>query len=280
MELKSHDKILKLDKPRLMGILNVTPDSFSDGGKFNTQDQAIMRFEEMGAEGADIIDIGGESTGPGSKDVELQEEIKRVIPILKELRKRNQNVWISVDTYKAEVARQALEHGADMINDVLALRGDENMANILAKTEVPVVLMYSKDSTGRTTGEEKKYDNVIEHVKEFFEERIKHAEENGINRNRIIIDPGQGAFVSGDPKYSLQILNRLEEFKSLNLPILIGSSRKSLVGQTLNLPLHERLEGSLACAAVALIKGASIIRAHDVKETRRLIDMVYAINQS
>ncbi len=276
MQLISRSKKLFPDKPIVMGILNVTPDSFSDGGKFNLENRAIEHFEEMVKQGADIIDIGGESTGPGSQDVPVEEELRRVIPILKKVRKIS-NIWICVDTYKAEVAKRALEAGADMINDVLAFRGDAKMVDIVKESDVPVVLMYSKDLTGRTTGKDKNYEDVVEYIKNFLEERILFAEQNGINKEKIIVDPGQGAFVSGDPKYSLQILNRLEEFKSLGSPILIGSSRKSVIGQTLNLPLHQRLEGSLACAAVAIINGASIIRAHDVKETRRLVDMVDAI---
>ena len=273
---KMKDRIFPLDKPLLMGILNLTPDSFSDGGKFNKRDKAIKRFDEMIKQGADIIDIGGESTGPGSNEVSEEEELDRVIPFLKAVRKRS-DIWISVDTYKAEVAKQAIKAGADMINDVLALRGDKNMAMLLAEHDVPVILMYSKDSTGRTTGEEKHHENVIKHIHKFFEERINIAEVSGIKRENIILDPGQGAFVSADPKYSLQILNRLKEFEDFNLPILIGSSRKSFIGITLKLPLPDRLEGSLACAAVAVMNGAKIIRAHDVRETRRIIDMVWAI---
>jgi len=262
-----------------MGVLNVTPDSFSDGGKFDSKKKAAARFYEMVNEGADIIDIGGESSGPGSKDVAIEEELNRVIPLLKEVRKHS-DIWISVDTCKAEVAKKALDAGADMVNDVLALRGDSKMAEIIEQAKVPVVLMYSKDPTARTTTALKHYDDVVSHIKAFLEDRIHIAEINGIKKDLIIIDPGQGGFVSGDPKYSLQILRRLKEFESFNMPILIGSSRKSLIGLTLNLPLHERLEGSLACAAVAVMNGAKIIRAHDVRATRRIIDMVWAIMNS
>lgn len=279
MKLVSRNKVLSLDKPLVMGVLNVTPDSFSDGGKFNSTKKAAARFDEMVDEGADIIDIGGESSGPGSKEVSEEEELNRVIPLLKEVRGHS-DIWISVDTYKAEVAREALNAGADMINDVLALRGDSKICKIIADAKVPVVLMYSKDPTARTTSDPKQYDDVISHIKVFLEERIKIAQVCGIKKDRIIIDPGQGAFISGDPKYSLQILKRLKEFEEFKLPILIGSSRKSLIGMTLKLPLHERLEGSLACAAVAVMNGAKIIRSHDVKETRRVIDMVWAIMQS
>jgi len=279
MKLVSRKKVLSLEKPLVMGVLNLTPDSFSDGGKFNSKQKAVKRFDEMIEEGADIIDIGGESSGPGSQDVSLEDELNRVIPLLKEVRKHS-DIWISIDTYKAEVAAQALREGADMINDVLSMRGDFNISKVIADEDVPVVFMYSKDHTARTTGDQKKYDDVVAHIKAFFEDRIHIAEIHGIKREQIILDPGQGAFISGDPKYSLQILKRLKEFEEFNLPILIGSSRKSLIGMTLNLPLHERLEGSLACAAVAVMNGAKIIRAHDVRATRRIVDMVRAIMNS
>jgi dihydropteroate synthase len=279
MQLKSRSKILELKKPLVMGVLNITPDSFSDGGKYNITDQAIIRFDEMVEHGADIIDIGGESTGPGSVDVSEEEELERVIPVLEAVRKRC-DIWISVDTYKSKVAKQALQSGADMINDVLAFRGERNMAEVLAAEEVPVVFMYSKDPSGRTSGHDQKYEDVVQHITDFFEERIKFAESHGIPKGRIIVDPGQGAFVSPEPKYSLEILRRLKEFETFGLPILIGSSRKSVIGKTLNLPLHQRLEGSLACAAVAVMNGASIVRVHDVKATRRTLDMVSAIMES
>jgi dihydropteroate synthase len=278
-QITSRNKTLTIQKPLIMGVLNVTPDSFSDGGSYNTVEKSIKRFDEMIEEGADIIDIGGESTGPGSKEVTVEEELKRVIPVLKAVRKRS-DIWISVDTYKSDIAREAIENGADMINDILALRGDEKIADVLAAANIPVVLMYSKDSTGRTTGEDKTYQNVVKYIKDFLEERINFAKQKGIKEEKIIIDPGQGAFISSTAKYSLQVLNNLDKFKDLGRPILIGSSRKSFIGQTLNLPLHQRLEGSLACAAIAVIKGASIIRAHDVKETRGVVDMVSAIIDS
>lgn len=266
---------LTFEKPLVMGILNVTPDSFSDGGKYDSVDKAAKRFEEMVEEGADIIDIGGESTGPGSKDVSVDEEIERVIPVLKKVRPLS-DIPISIDTYKSRIAQEAIKNGADMINDILALRGDEKMAPTIAKSDVPIILMYSKNKTGRSSFEDKEYDDVIQHIYSFFEERLKFAEKNGINLSRIIIDPGQGAFVSANPKYSLQILKHLKEFKKLGRPLLVGSSRKSFIGHTLDLPLNKRLEGSLVCAAIAIINGASIVRVHDVKETQRMIDMLKA----
>ncbi|MBD3156386.1 dihydropteroate synthase [Candidatus Peregrinibacteria bacterium] len=269
-------KITPNGPPLVMGILNLTPDSFSDGGEYDSLDSAIKRFDEMVEQGADIVDLGGESTGPGSVDVTEEEELKRVIPVLKQVRKRS-DVRISVDTYKAKVARQALEHGADIINDVLAFRGDGDIAGMLSNYDNQIIIMYSKDATGRTTGEDREYTDVIRHIKEFFTERIAFAEKKGISRDRLILDPGQGAFVSTVPKYSLQILKNLRAFKSFGLPLMVGSSRKSFIGETLGLPLHERKEGSCACAAVAVGHGADIIRVHAVKEARRVADMVYAV---
>lgn len=285
-------------KPLIMGILNVTPDSFSDGGKFVAAgsggtsggrvdvDAAVARALQMASEGAEIIDIGGESSGPGSKDVSSEEELARVIPVVKKLKEGIGRVFISVDTYKAEVARQAIEVGADIINDVTALRGDvvavgeSKMAAVLAKyPNVPVIIMYSKDPTARTTRENTQYDDVIATVRKFLEERIGVGVKQGIARDRFIVDPGMGAFVSTDPKYSLEILRRLQEFGTdrvlKGLPILIGASRKGFLGGA----VQNRLEGSLACAAIAMQNGASILRVHDVKETRRFVDMLASIGE-
>jgi len=283
IRLQSRGRILESQRPLVMGILNVTPDSFSDGGKFHNHEQAVQHALEMFEQGADIVDIGGESTGPGSKDVSVDEELKRVLPVVQMLRQRldSQNpAWISVDTYKSDVARAALDAGADMINDVTALRGDPEMAQILAEYDVPVLLMYSKDSTPRTTRDAVQYDDVVTTVYSFFEDRIAFATKAGIVRERLLLDPGMGAFVSGEPKYSLQLLSRLERFLELDLALVVGPSRKSFIGQVLDVPISKRLEGSLAACAVAVTHGASILRVHDVQETRRVVDMVHAIMKS
>ncbi len=279
LNLLSRDKKLSMKKPLVMGILNVTPDSFSDGGKYRTCEEAVECALEMVEQGADILDVGGESTGPGSKDVGSDEEFSRVLPVLELLRAKT-NAWISVDTYKSSVAKAALEAGADMINDVTALRGDSSMGAVLAEYDLPVVLMYSKDPTPRTTRDEVHYDDVVRTVKDFFSERIGFAESAGIARERLILDPGMGAFVSADPRYSLQLLHRLREFLSFDLPVLVGPSRKSFIGQVLDVPLNRRLEGTLAACAAAVMNGASILRVHDVQETRRTVDMVHAIMTS
>jgi dihydropteroate synthase len=275
----SRSKTLSLERPLIMGVLNVTPDSFSGGGIYSDPNRAIEKAIQMTHEGADIIDIGGESTGPGSLDVTVKEELERIIPVIRGIWGKV-GLWISVDTYKAEVARQALDLGVDMINDVTALRGDEEMVHVLSKYDVPVVIMYSKDSTPRTTRRDVQYDDVVHTIKSFLEERISFGESNGVDSGRFIIDPGMGAFVSTDAKYSLQIFKSLRDFSDLRLPVLVGPSRKSFIGEVLGLPVEDRLEGTLAACAVAVKNGASILRVHDVKETRRLVDMIYAIYNS
>lgn len=260
---------------KLMGILNVTPDSFSDGGEHATTEAAVARGLEMIEQGADIVDVGGESTGPGSVDVTLEEELARVIPVVYGLRYSNSDVWISVDTCKAEVARQAIEAGADMVNDVTALRGDVAMAEVVARAGVPVVLMYSKDPTARTTKEPTQYDDVAATVRDFLEERVRVAEAAGVAPDKIILDPGMGAFVSGDPRYSMELLHRLRELESMGFPLLVGASRKGFIEQLgAGGGPHDRLEGSLAAATLAIANGAHLIRAHDVKETKRVMRLL------
>lgn len=250
-----------------MGILNFTPDSFSDGGKFNTIKNALKRLDEMQKQGADIVDIGGESTGPGSKNVAEEEELKRVIPILKQLRKHT-HLPISIDTYKSRTALHSLQEGANIVNDVSALRADKNMAKIIARYKCPIILMYSKDKTPRTTIKNKKYNNVMGTIKSFLNERIQYAKSQGIKSHQIIIDPGMGQFISNIPKYSFEIIANLNALKELNHPILIGLSRKSFLGGKIN----ERDEKAQPLSAIAYLNGASIIRTHDVKGTKKIIN--------
>lgn len=254
--------------PRIMGVLNVTPDSFSDGGKFFDHKKAAGQAFKMIKDGASIIDIGGESTGPGSKNVSAEEELRRVIPVIKAIRKRDKKITISIDTYKAKVAKEALKAGANMVNDVTALRGDKKMAKLVAVKGVPVVLMYSKDKTPRTTRRVMQYEDVVEYIIGFLQERIEYAFKNGIKKDQIIIDPGMGAFVSGDPKYSFEILSRLDEFKSLGYPILVGPSRKSFIPGS----IFDRLPGTIAASTIALQNGALILRVHDVSECKKVMD--------
>jgi len=240
-----------------MGILNFTPDSFSDGGQFNSIEKAKKRVKEMEKEGADIIDIGGESTGPGSKNVKLEEELNRVIPIIKAITKITK-LPISIDTYKADVADQALQSGAKIINDVTGLRGDKEMVNIASKHQCPTIIMYAKDKTARTSKTAKRYQDVIKTIKTFLEKQSKYAIKNGIKKENIILDPGMGAFISTIPSYSYEIISRLSE---LPKPLLIGISRKSFLGGK----LAERDLKAMPLTAIAYLNGASIIRTHDVK---------------
>ncbi|MBI4994993.1 dihydropteroate synthase [Candidatus Peregrinibacteria bacterium] len=251
-----------------MGILNVTPDSFSDAGRFFSAKKAVQHAKQMIREGADIIDVGGESSGPGSKFVTVKEELRRVIPVIKKLAdefkkkslSRKKKILISVDTYKACVAQQAIKAGVRIVNDVTALRGDKKMAEVIAKTGVKIILMYSKDSTARTTRKKKHYKDVVASVMKFLKNRARFAIKQGIKRNQIIIDPGMGAFISAIPKYSFEILARLKEFKRLGFPILIGTSRKSFLGGE----IKSREIPTFITNLAAIQNGANIIRVHNV----------------
>jgi dihydropteroate synthase len=256
-----------------MGVLNVTPDSFSDGGKFSNLEKAVSHGLKMAEEGADIIDIGGESTRPGSLPVSLEEEARRVIPVIETLAKKMQ-IPISIDTYESQIARQALEAGAELINDISGLRFDSEMAKLAAKYNVPVIIMHIK-GTPQNMQENPCYDNVIKEIKDYFEERINYADSTGVREENIILDPGIGFGKRFED--NLAILKNLEEFKKLDKPLLVGLSRKSFIGKILDLPVEERLEGSLAALAHCIIQGANIARVHDVNESVRVAKVVDAI---
>ncbi len=257
----------------IMGVLNVTPDSFSDGGKFFKSDDAVRQGMEMIGEGADMIDVGGESTRPGSDPLPTEEELSRVIPVIEALSKKT-DVPVSIDTYKAEVARRALDAGAQMINDISALRFDPKMKEVASKYKVPIVLMHIK-GTPKEMQKDPYYDDVIVEITEYLRQSIKMAEDVGIDREKIIIDPGIG--FGKRLQDNLNILKNLKKFSILGCPILIGCSRKSFIGKILDLPAEERLEGSLAALAVAVMNGANIVRVHDVKESERVVSLVDAI---
>lgn len=273
MSLSSpHGRKLSLERPIVMGILNMTPDSFYDGGKFIDIRLALARAQELIEKGVDILDIGGESTGPGSRFIEAHEELLRVIHVIKALRsfreKKIRNIWISIDTYKAVVAEKALEAGADMVNDVTALRGDPEMARVLVKSRAPIILMYAKDATPRTTRKKVRYHDVIAAVKFFLKKRVAYALQHGVQKSQIIIDPGMGAFVSGLPKYSFEILRRLSELKKLGYPICVGPSMKSFLGgktwktgKTAEI-IEDRKISSIFSAWLARQNGASVLRVH------------------
>jgi len=258
-------------KTYIMGILNVTPDSFYDGGKYFDVDSAIERAKIMEKEGADIIDIGGESSRPFSKRIDKDEEMKRVIPVIEAIRGEIK-IPISIDTYKPEVAESAIKAGADMINDITALRN--GMEKIAGEYDVPVVLMHMK-GTPETMQINPYYRDVNEEIIKFLNERIKFAIHNGIDENKIIIDPGIG--FGKRQEDNLKIISHLTEYRGLGKPILIGLSRKSFIGNILNLPPEERLEGSIAASIIAIQNGADIIRCHDVLATRRAAMVADAI---
>jgi dihydropteroate synthase len=256
-----------------MGILNVTPDSFSDGGKYFNLKDAVKQAVRMAEEGADIIDVGGESTRPGAEPVPIKEELGRVIPVIKELVKEL-DLPISIDTYKSEVAKKALDQGANMINDISALRFDPDMRKVASEYDVPVVLMHIK-GTPRNMQKNPFYTDVIQEISDYLNESIEIARKAGIAEDKIIIDPGIG--FGKRVKDNLDILKNLRELTYLGKPILIGISRKSFIGKLLDLPLAQRLEGSLSASVLAIANGANILRVHDVKENKRAAQIADAI---
>jgi dihydropteroate synthase len=257
----------------LMGIINVTPDSFYDGGKRFDPAKAVADGIGLVEAGADIIDVGGESTRPGAPPVSAEEEIQRVLPVVQGLR-RTVKIPISIDTYKARVARAALAAGADIVNDISALRFDPEMAALLAAEKVPVVLMHMQ-GTPQTMQAEPRYNNVLREVQDFLAARASFALEAGLERDHIILDPGIGFGKTLD--HNLTLLRGLPVLASLGHPLLIGASRKTFIGKILDVKPEERLEGSLAAAVAAVFGGAHIIRAHDVKETWRAVRVADAI---
>ena len=261
------NRILDLNKPIIMGIVNVTPDSFSDGGSHNSVDAAFKQAMRLIEEGAEILDIGGESTRPGAPDVALQEELQRVIPVIKRIREASDCV-ISIDTSKAGVMEAAIEAGADIINDVRALQ-EPGALEVAAKySDVPVCLMHMQGQP-RTMQTNPTYENLISDINQFFEERVLTCSKAGINQNRIILDPGFG--FGKTLSHNFEILEKFNAFSTLGLPLLAGLSRKSMFGQLLNRETSERVAASLAGALLCAQKGAHIIRVHDVKETADVI---------
>ncbi|GFN22420.1 dihydropteroate synthase [Thermanaeromonas sp. C210] len=257
----------------VMGILNVTPDSFSDGGLYFDLEKAVARAREMAAAGADIIDIGGESTRPGADPLPLDEELRRVIPVVDRL-SRELSVPLSVDTYKAEVARAALEHGATIINDISGLRADPEMARVVADFGCPVVVMHIK-GTPKNMQDNPTYEDVIGEVKDYLRQGVEMAVEAGLAREKVIVDPGIG--FGKNLEHNLEILRRLEEFKDLGQPLLVGTSRKTFIGRILDLEPRERVWGTAATVALSIARGADIVRVHDVREMKQVVRMTDAI---
>ncbi|MAG72817.1 dihydropteroate synthase [archaeon] len=261
---------LSLDKTLIMGILNVTPDSFSDGGLYVNAEKAVMHAKEMVAEGADIIDVGGESSRPGSDPVSVEEELRRVLPVIERL-VQEVNVPISIDTTKWQVAAKCLEAGAHILNDISGL-ADDKMIDVVAKYNVPVCIMHMQ-GIPKVMQQNPAYGDVITDIITFFEERIQKAKNAGISQ--LILDPGIG--FGKKLEHNLTILKRLNEFTTLGYPLLVGTSRKSFIGKISNVQADDRLEGTIASNVIAVMNGANIIRVHDVKESKRAMEVVDAV---
>ena len=250
----------------VMGILNVTPDSFSDGGRYDSVNEALKRARQMILEGVDLIDIGGESTRPGYEPISDEEEIERIVPVIEAI-KRHMDIPVSVDTYKSAVAKAAIEAGADMVNDIWGLKHDPEMAKVIAETGVACCLMHNRKATD--------YKDFMTDCLEDLKECIAIAKAAGIEDDKIIIDPGVG--FAKTYEQNLQVLKHLNQFKTLGYPVLLGASRKSVIGLTLDLPTDERLEGTLATTVMAVMAGASFVRVHDIEANSRAIAMTEAI---
>lgn len=250
----------------IMGILNVTPDSFSDGGKFNNLDASLRQVEKMILDGADIIDLGGESTRPGHTQISDAEEIERVVPMIEAIRQRF-DIPISIDTYKGSVGAAALAAGADMVNDIWGFKYDPTLADITAQYQVPCVLMHNRTNQN--------YHNLMTDINGDLQESINIAVSAGISKDAIILDPGIG--FAKDYAQNMETMHHLEDLQTLGYPVLLGTSRKGFIGLTLDLPVTERVEGTVATTVIGIMKGASIIRVHDVLENKRAAQMTASI---
>ena len=250
----------------IMGILNVTPDSFSDGGKFNTMDQAMAQVEKMIAQGADLIDVGGESTRPGHQQITEEEEIERVVPVIQKI-KETFDIPVSIDTYKSKVAKAALDARADMLNDIWGFLYDEKMAELAATYDVPVCLMHNRNNT--------EYGDFVRDVVEDLKKCLAVAEKHGVKKENIILDPGVG--FGKTYEQNLAIINHLEALCDMGYPVLLATSRKSVIGLTLDLPVTEREEGTIATSVMGAMKGCDFVRVHDVQANARALKMTEAI---
>lgn len=274
LKIKCGRHLLNLNKrPYIMGVLNVTPDSFSDGGWYLNTKSAVEHAKGMVQDGADIVDIGGESSRPGAEPVPVQVELERVLPVIKALSKKI-DAPISIDTYKADVAKEALKAGASIINDISGLRFDTMMVKVAADADAPVIIMHMK-GTSMDMQKRPVYKDVVKEILLFFKERICFAVKNGIKKNKIIIDPGIG--FGKTVKHNLEIIKRLSEFKILGVPMLLGPSRKSFIGKILNVDIDNRLEGTAAAVAISIANGANIVRVHDVKAMAEVARVAEAI---
>ncbi|MFL2983393.1 MAG: dihydropteroate synthase [Candidatus Neomarinimicrobiota bacterium] len=254
----------------VMGIVNVTPDSFSDGGRFLQTKKAFNHARKLIYDGADIIDIGGESTRPGANKVSQSEELIRVIPVIEAIRLNFPDIIISIDTTKSVVASEAIQAGADIINDVSGLDLDRKMIETVASLKVPIIIMHMQGNP-RNMQINPEYQDLIDDIILFFKEKIKIAKKSGINKNLIIIDPGIG--FGKTVKHNFELIAKLNDFNKFGLPIMVGPSRKSFIGETLNLPVDSRIEGTSAAITASILNGARIVRVHDVLEMKRVVEI-------
>tara|TARA_B100000214_G_scaffold356176_1_gene314580 strand:+ start:335 stop:1159 length:825 start_codon:yes stop_codon:yes gene_type:complete len=271
------DKLLHDSKVLVMGILNVTPDSFSDGGRYTKANIAVDHAFKMIDDGADIIDIGGESTRPGSISVSKDEECTRILPVIESIKNINSKITISVDTYKASVAKKAIEAGADIVNDISGLTFDPDMIPLLYEEAKPVIIMHINGKP-KTMQKNPTYDDLLKDVINFLKCQSDYAKESGIKNNHIILDPGIGFGKTFNHNFTL--LKRLDEICNLGYPVMIGPSRKAFIGDVLDSPPDDRLEGTLATVVAGIINGARIVRVHDVKEVKRVVKITEKIISS
>jgi dihydropteroate synthase len=262
--------------PLIMGILNITPDSFYDGGKYYKTEDAVKQALQMIEDGADIIDVGGESTRPFSELISVDDELKRVISVIENIRSQS-DIVISIDTNKAQIAEEAHLAGADIVNDISGFMFDPDMAETVGKLNMYAVIMHIK-GTPKDMQQNPRYEDVISEIKSFFIERIAFARNHGVNEEHIIIDPGIG--FGKRVEDNLKIIKQLSDFRELGRPILMGTSMKSFIGHITDSPLQERVEGTLASVAISVWNGANIVRVHDVKKTKKVVKLVSAIMSS
>jgi dihydropteroate synthase len=275
MNISCNGNIIDFTSPKIMGILNVTPNSFYDGGKHNRIDTALLQTEKMISEGATFIDVGGASSKPGVEEVSPDEELKRVLPVIEKISKNFPHIYISIDTYRSNVARQSVDAGAQLVNDISAGNADDNMLKTVGKLGVPYIAMHMQ-GTPKTMQNKPTYDDVIIAIRSFFSEKIAAAHAAGIND--IIVDPGFG--FGKTPQHNFALLNHLNTLQIDGVPLLVGVSRKSMIYKTLNIDIQEALNGTTVLHTVALRQGAHLLRVHDVKEAKQAVDLIKALDTS
>ena len=275
MNISCNGNIIDFTSPKIMGILNVTPNSFYDGGKHNRIDTALLQTEKMISEGATFIDVGGASSKPGVEEVSPDEELKRVLPVIEKISKNFPHIYISIDTYRSNVAHQAVDAGAQLVNDISAGNADDNMLKTVGKLGVPYIAMHMQ-GTPKTMQNKPTYDDVLIAIRSFFSEKIAAAHAAGIND--IIVDPGFG--FGKTPQHNFALLNHLNTLQIDGVPLLVGISRKSMIYKTLNIAIQEALNGTTVLHTVALRQGAHLLRVHDVKEAKQAADLIKALDTS